>query len=114
MAENPKRMRSEEVEAPQDFHDEAMDDMIETLVTNAMPTTGTKRGQSSRATDPKEEFIKDACKEPLYEGAKVSKLRALLSILNLQATFGWFDASVSALFQLMQKILPDGNYMPDS
>lgn len=106
-------MRTNDVEAPHEFHDDPMDDMIETLVTNTMQTD-TKRGQGSRAQDPKEQFIKNACKEPLYEGAKVSKLRALLSILNLQATFGWSDASVSALFQLMQKILPDGNCMPDS
>ena len=68
----------------------------------------------SRERDPKERFIRDACKAPLYEGAKVSKLRAVLSILNLQATFGWSDASVFPLFQLMQKILPVGNCMPDN
>ena len=95
-------MRTNDVEAPHEFHDDPMDDMIETLVTNTMPTD-TKRGQGSRAQDPKEQFIKNACKEPLYEGAKVSKLRALLSILNLQETFGWFDGSFTALFQLMQK-----------
>ena len=105
-------MQTKEDEAPIELPNDTMDDMIETLVTNSMPTN-IKTGQA-RVQDPKEQFIRDACKEPLYEGAKVSKLRALLSILSLQETFGWFDASVTALFQLMQKILRDGNCMPDS
>lgn len=69
-----KRMRTEDLEVK--VVDDPMDDMIETLVTNTMPTD-TQRGQGSRAQDPKEQFIKNACKEPLYEGAKVSKLRTL-------------------------------------
>ena len=115
MAEKRLRTKPVHVEASHELLDDPMDDMIEALVTNTMPTN-TKGGEASRphVQDPKEQFIRNACKEPLYQGAKVSKLRALLSILNLQATFGWSDASVSALFQLMQKILPDGNCMPDS
>ena len=50
MAENSKQMQIEQVEAPYDFHDDTMDDMIETLITNAMPTN-TRRGQGSRAQD---------------------------------------------------------------
>ena len=79
MAEKP--MQIEEVEAPHEFIDDPMDDMIETLVTNTMPTN-TRRGQGNKAHDPSVQFIKNACKEPLYQGAKVSKLRALLSILK--------------------------------
>ena len=92
-----KRMQTEEVEASVELSDDAMDDMIEALVTNSVPTDS-RRGHS-REQDPEEQFITDACKEPLYECAKVSKLRSLLSILDLQETFGWFDVSVSALFQ---------------
>ena len=50
----------------------------------------------------------------LYEGAKVSKLRTLLGILNLQSVYGWSDASVTALFALLKQILPKGNCMPES
>ena len=107
-----KQMQTEEVEAPVEIFDDAMDDMIEALVTNSMPTYS--RIGHSREQDLKEQFIRDACKAPLYEGAKVSKLRAVLSILNLQATFGWSDASVSALLQLMQKILQIGNCIPNT
>ena len=89
-------MQIEEVEALIELSNDAMDDMIEALVTNSVPTESNVR--HSREQDPKEQFIRDACKAPLYEGAKVSKLRAVLSILNLQATFGWSEASVSALF----------------
>ncbi|MCO5549938.1 hypothetical protein L7F22_003415 [Adiantum nelumboides] len=50
----------------------------------------------------------------LYEGARVSRLRVLLGLLNLQTIYGWSDVSVTALFQLLQKILPEGNCMPES
>ena len=105
-------MQTEEVKAPVEIFNDAMDDMIEALVTNSMPTYS--RTRHSREQDPKEQIIRDACKAPLYEGAKVSKLRAVLSLLNLQATFGWSDASVYALLQLMQNILPTGNCMPNN
>ena len=111
-----KQKQIEEVEAPIEIPDDAMDDMIEALVTNLVPTHS-KIGHS-REEDPKERCIsdacKDACKAPLYEGTKNSKLRAVLLILNLQATFGWSDASFSALFQLTQKILPFGNCVLDT
>ena len=45
-------MRTEEVEAAVELPDEAMDDMIEALVTNTMPTD-TKIGHS-RVHDPRE------------------------------------------------------------
>ncbi|MCO5608035.1 hypothetical protein L7F22_062238 [Adiantum nelumboides] len=38
----------------------------------------------------------------------------LLGLLNLQTIYGWSDVSVTALFQLLQKILPEGNCMPES
>ena len=79
-------MQTKEFKAPVEIFDDAMDDMIEALVTNSMPTYS--RIGHSREQDPKERFIRDASKAPLYEGAKVSKLRVVLSILNLQATFG--------------------------
>ena len=43
-----KKLQTKHVEAPHKLHDDPMDDMIETLVTN------TKRGQGSRAQGPKE------------------------------------------------------------
>ena len=52
------------------------DEMIEALVENVLPDNANLR--ESRAHDAKEEFIRKTCKEPLYVGAKVSKLRAFL------------------------------------
>ena len=69
-------MQIEEVEAPIEILDDAMDDMIEALVTNFVPTDS-KIGHS-REHNPKEQFIRDAWKAPLYEGAKVLKLIAEL------------------------------------
>ncbi|MCO5564316.1 hypothetical protein L7F22_017976 [Adiantum nelumboides] len=64
-----KRLRIEQAKTPLEIHDDSMDDMIETLVTNTMPSN-TKSDHASRAhaEDPKEQFIKNACKEPLYAG----------------------------------------------
>ena len=57
-------MQTKEVEAPIELPKDDMDDMIEALVTNTMPTD-TKIGHS-RVQDPKEQFMRDACKALLY------------------------------------------------
>ena len=44
----------------------------------------------------------------------MSKLCVLLGLLNLQTICGWSDVSVTALFQLLHKILLEGNGMPES
>ena len=44
----------------------------------------------------------------------MSKLCVLLGLLNLQIIYGWSDVSVTTLFQLLRKILPEGNYMLES
>ncbi|MCO5578738.1 hypothetical protein L7F22_032583 [Adiantum nelumboides] len=62
----------------------------------------------------REDEIKEQCSKLLYEGARVSRLRVLLGLLNLQTIYGWSYVSVIALFQLLQKILPEGNCMPES
>ena len=36
---------------------------------------------------------------PLYNGTKISVLRASLAMLNLQSIYGWSDGSVSELFR---------------
>ena len=95
-----------------EIQDDAMDEMIEALVVNVLSDDANPK--EGRAHDAKEKFIRDTCKEQLYVGVGVSKLRAFLSMLNLQTTFGWLDASVFALFQLMQKLLPEGNCLPNS
>ena len=44
----------------------------------------------------------------------MSKLRVLLGLLNLQTIYGWSNFSVVALFQLLHKILLEGNCMSES
>ena len=61
-----------------------------------------------------EKEIRERCNEMLYDGAKVSKLRTMLGLLNLQSIYGWSDASDTALFQLLKQILPYGNCMLES
>ena len=45
-----------------------------------------------------EDEMRKLARLPLYNGAKISVLRASLAMLNLQSIFGWSDASVSELF----------------
>ena len=52
MVENLKRMQTKDVEAPHKIHDDPIDDMIEALVTNTMPTN--TKGCQARVHDPKE------------------------------------------------------------
>ena len=58
--------------------------------------------------------MRKACKKPLFVGANVSKLRAMLSIISLQGKFGWSNPSVLALFELMHKKVPEVISMPQS
>ena len=50
----------------------------------------------------------------MYKGEEVSKLCVWLGFLNLQTIYGWSNVSVTTLFQLLHKILPKGNCMPES
>ncbi|WP_129259384.1 hypothetical protein [Enterobacter cloacae complex sp. GF14B] len=43
--------------------------------------------------------MKSEADTPLYNGARVSRLKALLVLLNMQTKFGWSDTSVTALFR---------------
>ena len=79
------------------FYEQSMDDMLDALHDT---DTHNDREDSPRHT----ENISNEQKEmrrlahlPLYSGAKVSVLRASLSILNLQSIYGWSDTSVSKL-----------------
>ena len=67
--------------------------------------------EESKNKHDREAEIKEQCNQMLYEGTKVSKVRVLLSLLNLQTVYGWSNVSVLALFQLLHKILPEGNCM---
>jgi hypothetical protein len=61
-----------------------MDEMVEAIM---------------EATDPVADDIKQEARTPLYEGSRISRLKTLLALLNLQASFGWSDKSVTELFR---------------
>lgn len=61
-----------------------MEDMLETILEE----------NNLVATDMKH----NAC-TPLYEGSRISCLKTVLELLNLQASFGWSDKSVTELFR---------------
>ena len=79
------------------FYEQTMDDMLD-----AMDDTDARdddenipRGVEQISDEQKE--MRKLSRLPLYNGAKISVLRASLSILNLQSLFGWSDTSVSKL-----------------
>ena len=65
-----------------------------TSITAGGEQHGNTRDQT---TEREEEVMRNLARFPLYEGAKISVLRASLAMLNLQSIFGWSDTSVSAL-----------------
>ena len=65
--------------------------------------------------DPYADDMKEESHIPLYEGSKISRLKMMLLLLNLQASFGWSDKSVTELFKFLKtQILPPQNAMPSS
>ena len=54
---------------------------------------------SQSEPDKEEQMMQKLARLPLYNGAKISVLRASLAMLNLQSIYGWSDASVSELFR---------------
>lgn len=80
------------------FYD--MDPIIEPQgVVNEHKAEGTQARRSQTHLEPEEEVMRKLARLPLYNGAKISVLRASLAMLNLQSIFGWSDASVSELFK---------------
>ena len=90
------------------MEEEAMDEMMDAFyqldedITH-FDSNVDKQEASSNAREeqiePEEEIMRKLAHLPLYEGAKISVLRASLAMLNLQSIFGWSDTSVSALFK---------------
>ena len=76
-----------------DMVDEGMDDMMDALFTHTHI--------EAHVMSKPERGLRDLHICPLWEGTSMSKLRACLEILNLQATYGWSDTSVSALMRYM-------------
>ena len=50
-------------------------------------------------TDPIADDMKEEARTALYEGSRISRLKTVLALLNLQASFGWSDKSVTELFR---------------
>ncbi|XP_071687302.1 uncharacterized protein [Rutidosis leptorrhynchoides] len=53
--------------------------------------------------------------KPLYTGfMNFSKLSAVIQLVNLKSNNGWSDTSFTSLFELLNKMLPEGNELPVS
>ena len=95
--------------------EEGIQDLLEDFFGEMLPEEAVEEaGHVKACRIAREREIKDTCNEMLYEGAKVSRIRTLLALMNLQSIYGWSDASVTALFELLHKLLPSGNRMPKS
>ncbi len=90
--------------------EEGIQDLLEDFFGDVLPEEAVEEAVHVKARRLAREWeIKDTCNEMLYEGAKVSKIRTLLALMNLQSIYGWSDASITALFELLHKLLPLGN-----
>ena len=69
---------------PVEMLEEEMNDMVEAIF---------------EATDPIADDMKQEARTALYEGSRISRLKTVLALLNLQASFGWSDKSVTELFR---------------
>ncbi|KAL3693682.1 hypothetical protein R1sor_007333 [Riccia sorocarpa] len=71
------------------------------------PTSDTSKEHSSQLDE-------DAC-TPLFEGARLSKLTAILLLSNLQQKFNVSNSFMDSLYSLLAKqLLPENNMLPDS
>ena len=77
------------------FHDMDEDNDGGQTVGGSMDTTEFSRSEA----DKDHQNMRKLARLPLYNGAKISVLRASLAMLNLQSIYGWSDASVSELFR---------------
>ena len=92
-----------------------MQDLLQDFFGDVLPEEAVaEAGHVKASRVAREREIKDTCNEMLYKGAKVSKIRTLLALMNLQSVYGWSDASVTTLFELLHKLLPPGNSMSQS
>ena len=100
------------------IHDSDMEDMIGALFRNdtgdvCFDNDGDDLEQNEQ--DETEERLRKLASTPIFTGSRASILRACLSILNLQSTYGWSDKSVSTLLQLLKEsFLPIDNILPVS
>ncbi|MCO5571205.1 hypothetical protein L7F22_024940 [Adiantum nelumboides] len=106
-------MDTEDMDEDSGF-EEGIEDMLNNFFCDILSVEDVIADKEAKKRQEREDEIKEQCSKLLYEGARVSRLRVLLGLLNLQTIYGWSDVSVTALFQLLQKILPEGNCMPES
>lgn len=106
-------IETDDIEKDEGF-ETGIEDMLNDFFCDVLPREDVGVNEEAKKRQERESEIKEQCNKLLFEGAKVSKLCVLLGLLNLQTIYGWSDVSVTALFQLLRKILPEGNCMPES
>lgn len=90
-------------ERTDDPHREIEGDRLEEMVADLLAREEDQMCEDDCPCEEEAERIEDillnGARSPLYEGASYSVLRSVLEILNLQAVFGWSNASVDALLK---------------
>ncbi|KAL3678077.1 hypothetical protein R1sor_021033 [Riccia sorocarpa] len=97
----------------EDDEHEVLADFIETYYPPVAAEVDTEDNMSLPPQGERQPLHDDA-HTPLYHGAKVSKLTAVLLLTNLQQKYNVPNVFMDGLFGLLKtKILPEGNQMPD-
>ena len=100
----------EHVQEP--LKDPDMEEMIESFFG---VLDGENADNEGRENDPSILHLQQLAHTPVCEGSGASIIHTCVTLLNLQSTYGWSDASVTALFNLMKTtILPNQNEMLES
>ncbi|CAA0810941.1 Unknown protein [Striga hermonthica] len=102
----PSVSQDEQIDAGDaDIYDR-MEDMINDVGAEAFEQAHMNRVCESLSTE---------ANKPLYSGCKnLSRLTAVLKLINLKAAHGWSDKSFTELLRLLQNMLPEDNELPDS
>ena len=79
------------------FYEQSMDDMLDAIHDTDVHIDREDSPRRAEQVSNKQKEMRRLVHLPLYSGAKVSVLRASLSILNLQSIYGWSDRSISKL-----------------
>ena len=85
-----------------DGNEQLVDEGINEMIIDWFTTnTASENVHDDNTTELQDSFHKLTVEAntPLFDGSNISRLSAVLLLLNLQAQFGWSNNSVSALFR---------------
>ncbi|MCO5588647.1 hypothetical protein L7F22_042604 [Adiantum nelumboides] len=91
------KMDTEDMDKDSRF-EEGIEDMLNDFFCDILSVEDIITDEEAKKRQEHEDEIKEQCSKLLYEGARVSRLRVLLGLLNLQTIYGWSDVNEGGSF----------------